>query len=107
MDIRNPDMDSLITSRCRYVRITDMMLLEFTLATVTSCTIVLLHISGRATIIFMDTGYEYFLRMLIDIYTMVLHTIAIMTSGIVHTVDITWSADLLSEQCSQRISLQT
>lgn len=101
------DINISQTDQCRSARITDRMYIESTHATVTSCTIVLLHISGRATIIFMDTGYEYFLRMLIDIYTMVLHTIAIMTSGIVHTVDITWSADLLSEQCSQRISLQT
>ena len=70
MDIRNPDMDSLITSRCRYVRITDMMLLEFTLATVTTCTTALHLTSGQDTTTVMDTEYAFFLHMFTDMYTM-------------------------------------
>lgn len=101
------DINISQTDQCRCALTIDRMSTEFIHATVTSCTTELLHISGQDTITIMDIGCVYFRHMSTDMFTMVSLIIAIMTSGIVHMVDITWSADLLSEQCSQRISLQT
>ena len=65
-----------------------MMLLEFTLATVTSCTTAHLRISGQDTATIMDTEFVCFQQMLSDMYTMELHTTATTIYGTVLTVDI-------------------
>jgi hypothetical protein len=62
--------DRRIISQCRSVRITDMILTEFTHVTEISCTTALLHISGQDTTTVMDTEYAFFLHMFTDMYTM-------------------------------------
>ena len=69
-DIRVVVTDRRIISQCRSVRITDMILTEFTHVTATSCTTALLHISGQDTTTVMDTECAFFLHMFTDMYTM-------------------------------------
>jgi hypothetical protein len=64
------DLYNLHGSQCRSVRITDMILTEFTHVTVTSCTTALHHTSGQVTTTVMDTEYAFFLHMFTDMYTM-------------------------------------
>ena len=62
--------DRRTRSQCRSVRITDMILTEFTHVTATSCTTALHHTSGQVTTTVTDTEYAFFLHMFTDMYTM-------------------------------------